>query len=188
MKKSEKLIGASAICLSGLSACTPSLHHQAIGPAEPITSWEGLSVVFRDGDIYFSSQPTEDAMRAAQARGIKVVVNLRMPEETQGDDGYDERKLAEGLGMDYVQIPVTPPSLSLADADKLRAVLEGTSEPTLIHCASANRVGALWALYLHHCRGISLEDAIQHGRHAGLRSDTLIDRVEQIARDQPQGK
>jgi len=48
-----------------------------------------------------------------------------------------------------------------------RIVEESTYFPLLIHCGSANRVGAIWVLYLVH-RGIPISIAVEEGRTIGM--------------------
>lgn len=163
-----------------LSGCIASLHRAELGPANPVTDWDGLSTLFRSGKVYFGGQPTADALRAAPERGIKVVVNLRSTPEVEAL-GFDEPALATELGMRYVSIPVTSATFGPSNADRLKTLLSETPGPVLIHCASSNRVGAVWALYLHRHRNVPLGDAIEHGRIAGLRSETLVEAVERAA-------
>ena len=171
----------SVIALSfiGVGACTPSLYRAPFGHAEPVADWEGISNLSRDGNVYFAGQPTEEGLGLAPRRGIKIVVNLRGDQEMKSRVDFDEPALVDELGMSYVSIPVT--AVSFADADRLKSVLSGTSGPVLIHCGSANRVGALWALYLHRHRGVGLDAAIDRGRKAGMRNPALIEKVRTIA-------
>lgn len=173
----------SVIALSfiGVGACTSSLHRAPFGYAEPVADWAGIRNVSRDGNVYFAGQPTKEALGQAARRDITMVVNLRGDREMASRVDFDEPALVGELGMGYVSIPVTPKSLAVADADRLRAVLSSTPGPVLIHCASSNRVGALWASYLHLHRGVGLDDAIERGRKAGMRSPALIERVRTIA-------
>ncbi len=177
-----------ALALAGLPGCANHLRERPIGYAKPVADWAGMNIVFRDGNVYFAGQPTATALRKAPARGIKVVVNLRTPQEMTRDVEFDERTLVEELEMGYVWIPMTAASLSVADADQLKEVLDGARGPVLIHCRSAGRVGALWALYLSRHRGFSLEDAVERGRKAGLQNEVMIDLVKRIAGRQSKPK
>ena len=51
-----------------------------------------------------------------------------------------------------------------------RVVEDPNNAPLLVHCASANRVGAMWTLYRVR-QGIPLAIALEEGRTAGLRPD-----------------
>ena len=162
------------------SGCMKSLHQAPMGTAEPVTNWAGLERLFRDGGIFFGGQPTAEALEAAPARGIKVVVNMRSEPEVQAL-GFDEAALVRELGMEYVAIPVTPATFGPDDADRLSEVLSKTDGPVLLHCGSSNRVGAVWALYLHRHRGLAVEEAIGLGRKAGLRSEGLVETTREFA-------
>ena len=166
-----------AIALSG---CSRSLHEASFTTATPVTDWGGVKNLSHDGGVFFGGQPTADAFGTAQKMGVKVVVNLRSDQEMAAMD-FDEAELVERLGMKYEAIPFTPKTFGPADTDALKEVLRKTSGPVLIHCASSNRVGALWAMYLHRHRGVALGDAIALGRKAGLQSEGLVETIRETA-------
>ena len=170
------LIAPAGILLTG---CSESLNDARVSHAEPVQGWKGIKNLSRDGDFYFAGQPTADGLRVARRSGVEVVVNIRGDREIAETD-FDESLLVDHLGMKYVRIPITPDSLGLDDADTLKDVLSVTRGPILIHCASSNRVGALWAVYLHRHRHIAIDDAIELGRSAGLRSDKLIAMIREL--------
>ncbi len=75
--------------------------------------------------------------------GFRTVVNLR----TEKEGAAEERAVVEAQGLRYVWVPVTADSFSLADVDAVQKVLDDPSSgPVLLHCASSNRVGAVWAV------------------------------------------
>ncbi len=164
------------IAVIAMSGCTRSLHQADFAPANPVVDWTGVKNLSRDGEVYFGGRPTADAIEAAQEKGIKVVINLLSDREVTVMD-FDERAIVERLGIEYVAIPITPKSFGPPDAEILREVLSKTPGPVLIHCKSSNRVGALWAMYLHRHRGVPLDDAIKLGRRAGLRSEKLVETI-----------
>lgn len=70
-----------------------------------------------------------------------------------------------------MNIPVTggvPTDAQVAEF--ARIVEDPNNAPLLVHCASANRVGAMWTLYRVR-QGIPLAIALEEGRTAGLRPD-----------------
>lgn len=170
----------AAITAFALPGCTRSLHKASFAPAMAVADWDGVKNLSQDGGVFFGGQPTADAFRTAQKRGIKVVVNLRSDQETMALE-FDEPALVRALGMEYVAIPITPDTFSTADADRLKDELLKTAGPVLIHCGSSNRVGALWAMYLRRHRGVAVDDALELGRQAGLRSESLIKTISQAA-------
>lgn len=111
------------------------------------------------------AQPAD--LQQAQAQGVKTVINLCPVSE----DPFDEAALVASLGMDYVNIAVASAAdLTPAKARELANVLAAKSGPTLVHCASGNRVGALFALKAHHVDGAPAEQAIEIGRAHGLKA------------------
>lgn len=116
-------------------------------------------------NLLTGGQPTPADFEAMAAAGLKHVINLRPVSE---DAGFDEAALAAKLGLKYTNIPVAgPQDIGDDNARKLDAAMKD-GEPTLIHCASSNRVAALLALRAAHIQGKSAEEALAFGRAAGL--------------------
>jgi len=151
-----------------------------------IEGWDGVNNLFRSGRMYFAGQPDEASLvRLATEAGVRTVVNLRGPEE-MSQVGFDEHAVADSLGLRYVNIPVSPDSFSAEDVERFAAVLEQTDEPVLLHCASSNRVGGMWAAYLAMHRNLTLDDAVELGESAGLRSPGMVDATRRVAGKQLQ--
>ncbi len=112
-------------------------------------------------------RPRPEQLRQARAAGMKTVISLCSASER---DDYDEAALAAALGMHYLNIPVAGPGdLTLANARLLaEALCDAPASPVLVHCASGNRVGALFALKARLIDGLSIERSIAIGRSAGL--------------------
>jgi len=138
--------------------------------------------LFRDGDVYFAGLPTEAGLRMAEERGVGLVINVISVPESKTRIRFDERKLVEQLGMKYVFIPVTPGSFSIGDVDKFTAALASIhdDEKILIHCASSNRAGGIWAAYLARKLGMSEEEALARGREAGLNRESMVGAVKRV--------
>jgi uncharacterized protein (TIGR01244 family) len=125
-----------------------------------------LAVPF-DG-IVTAGQPSPEQLEAFKAAGIATVVNLRQPTETLG---FDEQSTVETLGMTYVALPIAGSAgLSEENVRRFADILDSHARPMLVHCGSANRVGALFALDAGRHRGKSVDEAIELGRAAGLGS------------------
>jgi len=173
----------------GTGACR-QINHQAAtesgeSTAEPtavqLDGWPGVNNIFREGDVYFAGQPDSVSwVRLANEAGVKTVVNIRYPEE-MGTLPYDEIGLVESLGMRYVNIPVSPETLSPSDVENLAGVLAETDDPVIIHCGSSNRVGGFWAAYLAREEGIPLDEALRRGEAAGLSRESMIEAVRRVA-------
>ncbi len=151
-----------------------------IGTAERLEGWDGVNNLFRDGSFYFSGQPDEASLgRLAAEDGIATVVNLRGASELDSL-GFDERAVVERLGITYVSIPVTPQTFSIEDVRSFAEAVEAAKGPILLQCGSSNRAGGMWAAYLAIERGVDLDAALEKGRAAGMRSDTVEDAVKRV--------
>jgi len=119
-----------------------------------------------DGRDYVSTgQPDEEILRKASDAGFVAVIDMRTASE---DRGYDEAATVETLGMSYISLPVAgADDTSFENAAQLDEILAGIDGPVLLHCASGNRVGALFALRAS-LAGASDEEALAVGKAAGL--------------------
>lgn len=118
-------------------------------------------------NLLTAGQPTPADIEALAAAGLKHIVNLRPVTE---DAGFDEPALATKLGLSYTVVPVAGPGdLNLDRVRDLDAAMnKAGSQPTLVHCASSNRVGALLALRAAWLQGKSADEALALGRAGGL--------------------
>jgi uncharacterized protein (TIGR01244 family) len=107
------------------------------------------------------------AIPALKALGFATIVDLRGPDEGAGA----EKQAVEAAGLRYINIPVTDGIPTDAQvAEFARVVEDANNAPLLVHCASANRVGAMWTLYRVR-QGIAVSIALEEGRTAGLQPD-----------------
>jgi uncharacterized protein (TIGR01244 family) len=117
---------------------------------------------------YAGGQPSAEQLADLARDGVRTVINLRGPQERAD---YDEASEASRLGLRYVSLPIT----GATDLDRPRVrefgrVLDDARREggVLIHCASANRVGAMVALDEALNRERPLGEALERGRAAGL--------------------
>lgn len=113
-------------------------------------------------------------LQAVSAAGFSTVVDMRAADE---DRGFDEQKEIERLGMSYLLLPIgSADDISLENAAVPDQILAQNHNPVLIHCASGNRFGALFALRekLH---GASNDDAVAVGKAVGMT------RLEKVVRE-----
>ncbi len=123
-----------------------------------------------------AGQPSPQALARLGEMGFRTVVNLR----TEKEGASAEAPVVAAQGLRYVWIPITADSFSLADAEAVQKVLvDPSAGPVLLHCASANRVGAVWSV-LQSKSGKSLEEALASGRTAGLHSATMEAAVRRV--------
>lgn len=134
-----------------------------------------------DEHLSVAGQPTPEELQRFAAEGGTHVIDLRGPGE---DRGYDEAAAVEAAGMSYHNLPITGAAgLTRENVKKLDSLLTETSGgKTLLHCASANRVGALMALRARWLQGASMAEALEIGRRHGLTS--LQPQVEALLRDE----
>jgi uncharacterized protein (TIGR01244 family) len=122
-------------------------------------------------DLATAGQPEEEhLMRLAEA-GYKTVIDLRTSEE---DPGFDEPGVVRRTGMEYVNIPVGHESIEDETFERFRGLMKDPERrPVLVHCSSANRVGALLIPYLVLDEGKSTEEAEEVVANVGLQTDEL---------------
>lgn len=129
-------------------------------------------------DVAVAGQPSAAGLARLSELGFRTIVNLRA--EGEGD-AADERAHAVAQGLRYVSVPVTAASLTKDDVAVIAQLLDDPSAgPVLLHCATGNRAGGVWAL-IEAARGTPLEDAIAEGRKAGLTSDGMLAAVRRVA-------
>ena len=138
-------------------------------------------VVVRPG-LAAAGRPSPQGLQQLKAQGFRTVVDLSAP----GEKGQAEEKaLVESQGLRYVSVPVTAATFSAADVDAVQAVLaDRAAGPVLLHCASANRVGAMWAVLLAR-EGMPIDDAIADGRRVGLRNEAMTEAARRVASGHP---
>jgi uncharacterized protein (TIGR01244 family) len=97
--------------------------------------------------IFVAPQISAEAVAAAQAEGVTLVINNR-PEGESDDQvpGADIEAAARALGMDYVAIPVTHSGYSQPQVEAMEAALDGATGKVLAYCRSGTRSTMLWAL------------------------------------------
>jgi protein tyrosine phosphatase (PTP) superfamily phosphohydrolase (DUF442 family) len=123
--------------------------------------------------IVTGGQPSAAHLAAFHASGGRVVLDLRDPMEPRP---LDEAATAASLGLEYVNVPVGPQSLTDATLDRVLEVLRGAGDSTvLVHCASGNRVGAAMLPFLLLDQGMEQEDAVGQAMRVGLRSAELME-------------
>ena len=153
---------------SALAAELPEIPHQ-VQPGE---------------NVLIGGQPDEAALRAAAAAGIRVVVNLRTDAEAID---YDQAALVNALGMRYLHLPISGPAdLTPENTRAFGEILDEIGDqPALLHCASGNRVGALYALHAGAELGMDAEAAIELGKAHGLTrlEDAVRERLDGTATD-----
>ncbi|MGD8376166.1 MAG: sulfur transferase domain-containing protein [Acidobacteriota bacterium] len=153
---------AAALGAVGLAwiACAPQVRTDGVPVAIPNAR------MVQDG-LLVGGQPTEKQIRRLAREGYRTIVNLRGPGE---EGGWDEAPLSTELGMAFVDVPIASRAdLNEANARRLAELVDRRDGfPMLVHCASGNRVGALFALKAFYVDGDPPEEALREGLEAGL--------------------
>jgi uncharacterized protein (TIGR01244 family) len=131
--------------------------------------------------IATAGKPSAEALSRLKAQGFKTVIDLR----TEAEGTAAEKQAVEAQGLRYVSVPISVPTFSAADVDAVAKVLgDAEARPILLHCASANRVGAVWGV-LQVRQGRTVEEAEAAARAIGLTSPTLTDAMRRVMAQSP---
>lgn len=118
-----------------------------------------------------AGQPDEEHLRSLAEAGYKTVIDLRATGE---DRGLAEEKVVQEAGLEYVNIPVGHETIDDETFERFRQLMtDPRRRPALVHCSSANRVGALLIPYLIMDEGKDREKAVEIGKEVGLSSEEL---------------
>lgn len=167
-----------AVLFAFAPGCARTLDRAPVAVAQPVPNAPERPRLTSDGHIYFAGQPDEALLRRmADEHEVTTVINIRTPEAMREHVPFDEERVVREEGMEYVNIPLGVSDLSEEDLDAFDGVLSKTRGPALLHCASSNTVGGVWAIYLHERRGIPAEEAYEMGQGAGLSRPASIETV-----------
>jgi uncharacterized protein (TIGR01244 family) len=156
----------SACATTGSSGTAPAAPSPTAAPTADTRPF--LERALRDGDVYIAAQPAATDFAAIQAAGVTRVFNLRTDDEMR-TAGIDGAALAGAHGMRYTASPIagaagfTPEVL-----EAFAREMESGDGPMLLHCASANRAGHLYAAWLVRYRGMSPAEAMARVAPLGL--------------------
>lgn len=135
------------------------------------------------GNLFLAGQPSTDDIAAIQEKGIKRVITLR----ENGEVDWDEAGKFKSAGIEFSSIPFrSTESLNDDVFSKVRLLLQDSQDtPTMLHCGSANRVGAVWMVHRVLDQGVELEKAIAEAKTIGLRNpayqEKAIDFIKRTA-------
>jgi len=123
--------------------------------------------VHQVGNLFLAGQPSEADFKILTMRKITRVITLRADNEIE----WDEAAVAKASNMIYAKIPIAGlDAMNDKAFDAVRKQLKlGEKMRTLLHCASANRVGAVWLVYRVLDQGVELEEAVQEAKEVGMR-------------------
>ena len=126
-----------------------------------------------DATIACGGATTPAAIHALEADGFTSIVNLRAADEP-GANVDGEAAAAQKAGVRYFHLPFKAAAPDTATVDRFLAVVtEPANQPVFIHCATANRVAALWLIKRVRLDGWAVEKALAEAEAIGLTSEPL---------------
>lgn len=151
---------------------TQSVTHSVPQPV-PQPSAEFREVLVSVGDdLFIAGQPTEQGLLDMAAAGVTTVFNLRTRQEMDNRDvvPFDEAAMLEELGMRYVHVPSGGPDTPYAPemVELFDAALADAEGRVLLHCTVAWRASHLYTAWLFRYGGLTLAQAVAHGRAINL--------------------
>lgn len=156
-----------------IAALAPAL---CLAAAKPDTY--GIpNATFPEPGVMAAAQPTGEQIQLAAEDGYRTLLDLRPREEPRE---FDEILAARQNGLAYVNIPVTLATLGQATIDRFLEAMERAERPVLLHCGTANRVGAMIYAWLVLEKRLPPEQALKRAKAAGLRQPELIEKVTKL--------
>lgn len=128
------------------------------------------------GDIYLAGQPAQEDLQSLQSRGVKTIISVRREKELD----WDEAAAVRAVGMKFVHVPFGGPDQLQPEVFErvLKALRDKRRRPTVLHCATSNRVGALWYAYRVLDGGLSDEAATKESQKVGLRTPGYLEKAQ----------
>ena len=132
--------------------------------------------VHRFGAVYLAGQPQADDFSIAREAGIKTIINLRQRKELD----WDEAAAVKKAGLNYYHIPFhNAKTLTDEVFTKTRKLLsDKKKQPLMLHCGSANRVGAIWLVHRVLDDGIDVDVAVVEAKKVGLRVPSYLEKAK----------
>lgn len=112
----------------------------------------------------------------AAAQGVRTIVNNRPDGEEQTQPASAELKqAAESLGLGFIELPITPGSITDEQIDTFESIARDVAAPVLAFCRSGARAMSLWALA--EARTLDVEAVLAAAMDAGHDLENLRDRL-----------
>ncbi|PSB00495.1 beta-lactamase hydrolase domain-containing protein [Merismopedia glauca] len=117
-------------------------------------------------DLSVASQVTPEQLQQVATKGFRSVLNLRSPQE----EGFltNEPQQVASLGLEYTNIPVNPSEINDALATEILQKIDELPKPTLIHCASGLRAGAMAFMHLATSENLNPEQVFAKAGELGF--------------------
>ena len=100
--------------------------------------------------FFVTGQITAENLGEIAAQGLKSVVNNRPDSESPDQPKSDDLgRVAAGLGLSYVYLPVISGCITQQDVDEFNRVCDELQGPILMFCRSGARCTMLWQMSAH---------------------------------------
>lgn len=160
------------ICFALLAPAVQAEQADRMGPTYGIAN-----ATFPVSGVMASGQPTGEQLQLLAEDGYHTIIDLRPAEEPHG---FDEPAAAQENGLAYINVPVTPATLDQATIDRFLDAMRGARKPVIVHCSTANRVGALFYAWLTLEQKESPAKALEQAKSIGLHNPELIGKVQKL--------
>lgn len=133
-----------------------------VGTMRRVENPPGVEAMAVDGRFAISGQPTAQALQAMAAEDLRLLVNIRREDEMR-QVGFDERALAERLGIEYLHLPSgwAGEAYTTESVDRFAEATREVGGRALIHAMTTWRAAHFWAAHLHRHRGVPAGDALR---------------------------
>jgi uncharacterized protein (TIGR01244 family) len=152
--------------VAAVSLLAPALQAQRETPPQGVVNYTRV-----DATVACAGATPVQALPELKKNGFVSVINFRMPQE-QGANIEEAKATAASVGLKYIHLPHQTPTPDIAEAF-LKAVGDPANQPVYIHCASANRVGAMWFIKRVRLDGWDTDRAMKEAEAIGLRAPNL---------------
>ena len=134
---------------------------------DPLAGNPGINNYYRvRPDVATAGQPSDQALADIQKAGFKTIINLR----TEQEGSLEEKPKVEALGLEYHNIPIGSDGISREQVALFEKILgDSKTHPVFVHCASSNRVGAMWFIHQVLGEGKDEASALEEAKKAGLK-------------------
>jgi len=132
-------------------------------------------------DVWLGGPPDADDLARLSAEGVTWVIDLRTPEE----DIEVTATAAAAEGLKYVNFPLGQEFADdelVANVGRALEEARGSGDSVLLHCASGNRAGEVWALH-RVAQGADPDEALAEAEAAGTRDERLERLKQALDRD-----
>jgi tyrosine-protein phosphatase SIW14 len=151
--------------LLGLSLIIGTANNPAFGRGLPAQN-SILNFGQVNEGLYRGAQPDEAAIQSLKRLGVKVIIDLRMADDTWKKEAIE----AQANGIIYTNVPLRGASRPVEDqVAKALAIIQTAPGPVFVHCQhGCDRTGTVIACYRIQHDGWSGEAALAEARRYGM--------------------